>query len=151
VTRLERAIAQQTEQWQDRIVTLPHLSLADYMRLCAAADVMLDTFPFGGGTSHYEALASHTPVVTLRTRQMRGRITAALYDRMKLGSHAHGTVARSVSEYVGMAITLGLDADANAAMRAKIGRNVEVLYDDMRGVEELGEWLANVSRPAYRA
>jgi len=146
---MERAFEQQcTTQWRERIIVLPHQSYENYLRLCAAADVLLDTFPFGGGNSHYEALATYTPVVTLRTRQMRGRITSTLYHRMGMGKPIDGVVARSVVEYVRMATTLGLDRTANAKARAKIAERVGVLYEDTRGIKELGQWLANVSQPS---
>ena len=130
-----------------RIIVLPHQMLDDYFRLCGSVDVLLDTFPFGGGNSHYEALSTTTPVVTLRTRQMRGRITPALYHRLGLASVEHGLVARSVTEYVQMALRLGTDREANAEAREAIGSRVGSLYEDEVGIRELEEWLVKVSKP----
>jgi protein O-GlcNAc transferase len=128
-----------------RVLVLPHQSFDNYLRLCASADVLLDTFPFGGGNSHYEALVTHTPVVTLRTKQMRGRITYALYHRMGMAGPEYGVAARSVTEYIQMAVKLGINSEANAVVRAEIGNRVDVLYGDLKGIRDLENWMMNVS------
>lgn len=133
---------------RDRIIVLGHQSYADFLRLGRSADVILDTFPFGGGNSHYELLSTHTPVVTLRTRQMRGRITYALYERMGMADRSFNVVAASVAEYVQMAVQLGTDKAENGRVSGEIERRVAVLYEDNAGVEELGHWIRQVVQPS---
>ena len=43
--------------------------------------VMLDTHPFSGGNTSYEAFAFATPIVTLPAEYMRGRVTAGQYQK----------------------------------------------------------------------
>jgi protein O-GlcNAc transferase len=131
-----------------RVRVLGHQPYADYLRLCRAADVVLDTFPFGGGNSHYEALATHAAVVTLATRQMRGRITYALYHRMGMVGPVHGVAAESVAQYIDMAVALGTDPVHNRATRATIAERVGVLYEDTTGIDELADWLVDVTKGA---
>jgi predicted O-linked N-acetylglucosamine transferase (SPINDLY family) len=151
VARMTAAIKAATVPGQvtaaGEIIVLPHQSLDDFLRLCGTVDVLLDTFPFGGGNTHYEALSTATPVITLRTRQMRGRITPALYHRLGLASPEHGLVARSIAEYVQMALRMASDRDANAVAREAVSSRVAGLYNDTVGIRELEQWLVNVSRP----
>ena len=46
------------------------------------SDVVLDTFPFGGGVTSLQTLAMGAPLVTLPSRFLRGRLTLALYRQM---------------------------------------------------------------------
>ena len=141
----DRANTVATRRPLQQLIVLPHQSLDDYFRLCGAVDVLLDTFPFGGGNTHYEALSTGTPVITLRTRQMRGRITPALYHRLNLASPEHGLVARSMTEYVQFALRMATDREANAMAREEILARVPGLYEDTVGIQELEQWLVNVS------
>ena len=91
------------------------------------SDVVLDTFPFGGGVSNLEALAvgmlsclfplclrwyltmlfnvtpEGTPVVTHPDMYLRGRLTLSFYRTMGLGSRF---VRYSLQEYVMLAVKL---------------------------------------------
>lgn len=157
VNRMSAAVVAATKSGQasvadtprlQQIIIVPHQSLEDYLRLCGAVDVLLDTFPFGGGNTHYEALSTGTPVITLQTRQMRGRITPALYHRLGIASPQHGLVARSITEYVQLALRMGTDREANAIARNEILARVPALYEDTVGIRELEQWLVNVSYPS---
>ena len=63
----------------DRVIFRPRVSHDEYMRLLKLADVGLDSFPFCGGTTTYQALAMGTPVVTLPGDFLRGRVSLAIY------------------------------------------------------------------------
>ena len=61
---------------ENRVHFIRRRSRADFLRLMAAADVVLDTFPFGGGVTTLEALSVGAPVVTLPDpRYLRGRLS----------------------------------------------------------------------------
>ena len=57
-----------------------HLSLYD------SIDIALDTFPFTGATTTFEALWMGTPVVTLQQDNMAGRWSAAMLGALGLES-----------------------------------------------------------------
>ena len=58
---------------RDRIIVLPHLPKADFFALLRLADVVLDTFPIGGGITSFDAFAVGAPVVTLPRLQQGER------------------------------------------------------------------------------
>lgn len=47
-----------------RIVSQRHRD--EFIAMLGAADVLLDTFPFGGGVSHFESMSAHAPVIVLK-------------------------------------------------------------------------------------
>jgi len=105
------------------------------MRLLQLADVGLDSFPFSGGTTTYQALAMGLPVVTLPGRYLRGRVSLAIYERMGL----RDCVARDLADYAGIAARLGTDKGYAAAMRRRIAAKAEHIFDDaafLRAAEE---------------
>lgn len=56
----------------------------DFLELVQCGDVVLDTFPFSGGTSSLESLALSMPVVTLPGPDVRGRHTLKYYHHINL-------------------------------------------------------------------
>ena len=117
----------------DRIVFLPHQSESDFLSLIAISDVMLDTYPFGGGNTTYEALATGTPVVTLPTDRLRGRITYGIYKKMDWME----CVASSPEEYSKIALRLGMDKAYQEQVREEIQKRRSIIYEDIEMVREL--------------
>jgi predicted O-linked N-acetylglucosamine transferase (SPINDLY family) len=125
----------------DRVVTIPPLRREDFLHLNATVDVLLDPIHFGGGNTTYEALAFGTPVVTLPSPYLKGRITQSLYRRMGVSS----CVAATPEEYVAIAVRLGTDDGLRAAVRAEILASCPALYDDTSGVHALATFLREVA------
>jgi predicted O-linked N-acetylglucosamine transferase (SPINDLY family) len=128
----------------DRVKILPRLGPADYQRLLAACDVLLDPIHFGGGTTGYEALALGTPVVTWPSELLRGRLTYALYCRMGLPD----LVAHDGAGYVERVVRLGTEADYRHEMRQRIAAMAGVLYDDVAVVRDVEEALVAMAEGA---
>lgn len=124
--RLQRRWARTLPDTDRRVRFLPPQPNADYLKLLACADAMLDPFPFGGGNTTYEALAVGTPVVTLPGRFLRGRISHGLYQRMGMSS----TVAASSDEYVELAVRLATDDEFSRTLRQEIAETCDVLFDN---------------------
>lgn len=142
--RLSRAIPETVR----RIHFLPALSQDDFLHLQALADVLLDTFPFGGGNTSLEAFAFGTPVVTLAHHLMRGRITLACYQQMGLLD----CVAADPEDYVRKAIHLGTDPAWRQEVRKQILERKHLLYDNTQAVTELEAFLQwSVSRSSETA
>ena len=87
---------------------------AAYLDTYNRVDMALDPFPFGGGTTSYEALWMGVPVLTLEGTTFMGRLTAALMGRLGLGHWA----AADVGTYIESAARLASDLDALADLRA---------------------------------
>jgi predicted O-linked N-acetylglucosamine transferase (SPINDLY family) len=126
----------------DRIVFLPAMANDDYLRLLRICDVILDPLHFGGGNSSYEALAMGTPVVTLPSEFLRGRITAGLYRKMLLTD----CVVKTTDEYIALAVRLAKDQSFRETIRARIANLSPVLFDDLAEVRCLETALTNCVR-----
>ena len=121
----------------DRILVFPYQSFTDYLNLLVVADVILDTMPFGGGSSAYQALAVGTPIVTLPGEYMRGRFTYACYKKMELME----CVARDREDCVRIAARLGTDKTYREQVKARILAASTALYEDREVVRELERFL----------
>jgi predicted O-linked N-acetylglucosamine transferase (SPINDLY family) len=121
----------------DRVHFLPALSHLDFMNVMALADVSLDTRPFGGGNTSWQAIASGTPVVTWPGRFLRGRYTQALYRL----AGATDTVVDSADAYVAMALHLAHDRSFRVAVRARIEAGAARIFADRTHVDSLADAL----------
>jgi uncharacterized protein (TIGR03032 family) len=121
----------------DRIVFLPAIANDDYLRLLRICDVILDPLHFGGGNSSYEALAMGTPVVTLPSSFLRGRITAGLYCKMQMTD----CIVKTTDEYIALAVRLAKDEAFRQAIRSRIESQSGVLFDDPNEVRCLEDAL----------
>jgi predicted O-linked N-acetylglucosamine transferase (SPINDLY family) len=126
----------------DRVHFLPPLSYDDFLHLNAAVDVLLDPTHFGGGNTSYEALALGTPVVTLPSDFLKGRITQALYRKMGVGS----CVASTPEQYVEIAVALGTDRDRHERVRAEILASCHVLFEDAAALRALESFFQDAAR-----
>src|SRR3546814_4469016 len=91
----------------DRFVVLPRMRLNGFLNVLALADVVLDTWPFGGGNTSYQSFAMGVPVVTLPGRFMRGRTSLVHYRHMGIAD----CIADSADSYVDIALRLGTDPE----------------------------------------
>jgi predicted O-linked N-acetylglucosamine transferase (SPINDLY family) len=120
-----------------RVGFVPRQSLADYFNLIAIADVMLDPLHFGGGITTLDALAIGTPIVTLPSRFLRGRVAYYCYQKMGMMD----CVANSSQEYINIALRLGTDSSYRDTIKAQILTTNQVLYENREAVQELEQWL----------
>jgi predicted O-linked N-acetylglucosamine transferase (SPINDLY family) len=121
----------------DRVCFLPYQPFNDFLSLNTLADVLLDPIHFGAGNSSYQALALGTPIVTLPSPFLRGRMTYALYRRMGVMD----AVAQDPADYVARAVRLGTDRDHRAALRSRILAANHVLFEDTEAVRQLERFL----------
>ncbi|MEZ0369200.1 MAG: hypothetical protein ACAI44_08965, partial [Candidatus Sericytochromatia bacterium] len=127
-----------------RIWFLPKLSHQDYLGLLTLADVMLDPFYFGGGTTSYEALGLGVPIVTWPGERLHGRITYAYYRKMDVLD----CVAYSPEDYVRLAVELATRPELNAAVRARIRAASPKLFENRQAVEEVADCLLRLAAEA---
>jgi predicted O-linked N-acetylglucosamine transferase (SPINDLY family) len=120
-----------------RLRCIPTLPPADFEHLLASADVLLDPLHWSGGITTLDALAFGTPVVTLPSAMMRGRVTYGCYRMMGITE----CVAGSEKDYVELAVRLGTDRGSREAIRAKILERNAVLYRNDAAVAELERFV----------
>jgi len=128
----------------DRVFWLQQQRPDNFLAVIANADVMLDTFAFGGGNTTYEALALGTPVVTCPGAFMRGRVTLGCYRKIGVMD----CVAATPEDYVRIAVGLGTDRDFRQSVSAKILAANDALYEDEGAVRALEDFLEAAVRAA---
>jgi hypothetical protein len=82
----------------------------------ADVDIILDTFPFNGGTTSCHALWNGVPVVTLAGEILLSRMGASMLSALGLPH----LVARSFSEYVEIAGSLAMDSHQLDELRGSL-------------------------------
>ncbi len=114
---------------------------AAHLSAYADIDVALDTFPFNGSTSTFEALWMGVPVVTLAGRTVMSRWAAAMLRPLGLA----GLAAADVDSYVEAAASLAGDRRKLALLRTTLRGRLAAssLCDTVR-------WTRRIER-VYRA
>lgn len=97
----------------NRVRIMSRLNPWDYLALLELADVVLDSFHFGGGITTIQALGMGTPVVTLPGEMMRGRFALACYKLMGV----EGFAAETPGEYARIAMKTAGNKDSRAVIR----------------------------------
>lgn len=104
----------------DRIDLHRQVPREAYLAAHAEVDLLLDTFPYPGGTTTCEALWMGVPTVTLAGDRLLARQGASLLHAAGLP----GWVAHDRSDYVARAIALASDVDGLARLRAGLREQV---------------------------
>lgn len=105
--RLHQRFQQQFGILAERIIFLPWMKTKDFYSAILQADVILDSFYFGAGTTASIILGLGQPIVCWPTELQRGRMTYGKYVKMGLTDH----VPRSPEAYVKQALRLANDSD----------------------------------------
>ncbi|HMO14401.1 MAG TPA: tetratricopeptide repeat protein [Pirellulaceae bacterium] len=122
-----------------RIVFLPHQAEDAFRSLLACCDVLLDSHPFSGGATTYEAMAVGTPTVSLPADMMRGRVTMGCWLQMGIDD----TIASNQPDYVAKAVGIATCKDRQTDLRKRILQANADLFEDKQAVGELHDWLLN--------
>ena len=101
-----------------------------YLAAYHEVDMVLDTFPYPGGTTTCEALWMGVPTLTLAGDSLLARQGASLLTAAGLPDW----VADTEADYVAQAVARAADLDALAALRAALRARVSTspLYDAPR-------------------
>ena len=103
-----------------RVVTHGSAHREAYLAVHAEVDMILDTFPYPGGTTTCEALWMGVPTLTLAGDSLLARQGASLLTAAGLEEW----VATSKEEYIAKAIALASDEPKLATLRAGLRRQV---------------------------
>jgi predicted O-linked N-acetylglucosamine transferase (SPINDLY family) len=118
-------------------------TLAEFLEVVQSADVILDTFHHGGATTAHFCLAAGKPMVSWITDTCRTRATAAYYELLGI----EGCTATTRDAYVELAVRLGTDRTARAAMASRIRSALPRLY---RNEEVFSAYAAFLKAEAAR-
>jgi len=141
--RLRRRFAETLGPVIDRVTFVPRMDHDTFMRLLALADVSLDTFPFSGGNTTYQALAMGTPVVTLPGDYLRGRLSLAILCEAGVTD----CVAMDGDDYARIAIRLGTDEAWRRDVLRRIEAGADDIFDDALFLNDAAEFLLTAEPP----
>ncbi|HYF19881.1 MAG TPA: tetratricopeptide repeat protein [Ramlibacter sp.] len=115
-----------------------------YLAAHAEVDILLDTFPYPGGTTTCEALWMGVPTVTLRGDRLLARQGSALMRSAQL----EDWVAEDVDGYVELAVRRAADVQALAALRSGLRAHVAAspLFDGRAFARDLAGALREMAR-----
>ena len=118
-----------------RVDFTPPAERASYLSTYNEVDMLLDTFPFPGGTTTCEALWMGVPTVTMAGSSMLGNQGQAMMGCAGLPDW----IARDTTEYVQLALSHGRDLPRLAALRSGLREQVlaSPLFDAPRFAEAL--------------
>jgi predicted O-linked N-acetylglucosamine transferase (SPINDLY family) len=138
--RLNRTFSQFGLNFKNHCVILPRLSKQNYLRLHLLADIALDTFQFTGFLTSLDAIACNLPIVTHEGQLMRSRQTAGILKRINVTE----TIAQNQSEYIKIAVRLGLESDWRNSIVEKIKTNQAILYQDNQCIQSLEQFYLSI-------
>jgi protein O-GlcNAc transferase len=140
--RLERAFIAAGLRAADHCVFLPRLAPERFVAAIGQCDVVLDSIGWSGCNSILESLVHNVPIVTLAAEMMRGRHTAAILAMMDV----HETTARTIDEFIAIAVSLGRDAAKRNELSAEIAEKKHRVYRDPQCIAALEAFLDKAVR-----
>lgn len=135
--RLRARFAGSLRQTADRVRFLPTLSHADFMNVLRLADVSLDTRPFGGGNTGWQAISAGTPVVNWPSDYVRGRYQQAMYKAVGV----EDCTVSSDEDYIEAAVQLATSRAYRDDVSTRVEAGTEGLFLDGQVVEAFAQFL----------
>ncbi|MCL2877459.1 MAG: hypothetical protein FWF13_01625, partial [Acidobacteria bacterium] len=104
----------------ERVSVSPKCDIKDYFAAYNDVDIMLDTYPFSGATTTFDALRMGRPIITLVGKRHVSRVSYCLLKNVGLDDLA----AFSGDEYVEKAVSLANDHERLRKINADLPRKV---------------------------
>lgn len=111
-----------------------------FLHQMESTKIILDTYPFGGCNTSFEAFSLGKPVVTWPSKFLNGRFTQGFYKKMGFTD----LVVSSVDEYVETAHKLAQDKKYYKKMQKKIHENSDKLFMEQKSVDDWSEFCQSV-------
>jgi protein O-GlcNAc transferase len=132
----------------DRIIFAEFMQLhADHLARMAAADLFLDTFPYGAHTTGSEALRSGIPLLTLQGSSYVSRVGSSLLTRLGFGE----LITTTRDEYVKKAIEIAKSPTALLDLKSRLARENATtdLFDGSAYCRRFESALRQLARKEY--
>ena len=94
-------------------------SVDDHLKLYNEIDIALDTFPYNGVTTSFEAIWMGVPVLTMKGYNFNSRCGESINNNMDLAN----LIAKNKNEYVNIALEMSENIDKLTLVRKKIFQN----------------------------
>jgi predicted O-linked N-acetylglucosamine transferase (SPINDLY family) len=126
----------------DRVVFAPLVDVAEHVARSAAADLFLDTFPYGAHTTANDALLVGLPVLTCAGETMVSRIAGSQLHAVGLPE----LVSESLAEYEALALRLATQPELLRALRERLARNrhTHPLFDMERYAHDFADAMERI-------
>lgn len=92
---------------ENKVILVEGISHQDYLNSYFEVDMILDTFPFTGGTTTCEALWMGVPTLTLNGKTIIGRQSASFLKELKMTEW----IAEDKNQYIQKAVNLSQDLE----------------------------------------
>ncbi len=99
-----------------RVTMIPYIAIEEYYRWFGRVDIALDTMPFSGGTTTFDALWMGAPVITCPGARSWSRSAASILTTLGLTE----CIAESPDDYVRRAVQLAANPARIAQMRQSL-------------------------------
>lgn len=116
----------------DRVHFAQRMDGAAFSEMLASADLLLDTPHFSGGRTTYEGLAQGTPVLTLPSAFLRGRVSAALLEQMGV----EDCIAADAQDYAARAVALANPGGTRDRVLEAVAEGAPGLFERPDTIEE---------------
>ena len=118
-----------------RIRCLPFMAPRDYLAAFGGVDIVLDTSPYSGGTTTFDALWMAVPVLTLAGVRSASRYAASILTTMGLTDW----IAASPEDYVRRAVQFASERETIASLRRSLRDRMAAspLMDETRVTRDL--------------
>lgn len=126
----------------DQIIFLPSQPQDKFFQLLELCDVILDSYPYGGGNSSYEAFAFGKPIITLPTQLLSGRITYSIYQQMEI----EDCIASDQEDYINLALKLGRSPGLRQSISQKILAAHSKIFENQLAIKEFEEILLSLTQ-----
>lgn len=121
---------------------IPFLKKKEFHGLMQKADLYLDTIGFSGFNTAMEAIACDLPIVTVEGAHMRGRLASAILNIIGL----ERLVCQTDIAYIELVVELIQNRDLLNSYREKIAHSKSILFNDLRPIRALEEFLIQQTR-----
>ena len=132
---------------RERIIFMPWLkNQDDFISAIAAADVILDPFHFGIGSTAVFSFAVGTPMVTKAGEFMRGRVGMGYCKLLDLDE----CITEDTESYSQKAVQIASNKYLQIAIRKKILNNNHVIFETLQPVDELIRFFVGEVNPIIK-
>jgi predicted O-linked N-acetylglucosamine transferase (SPINDLY family) len=126
----------------ERLLFAPRAALAAHLARIAAADLVIDTFPYGAHTTANDALLAGVPVLTCAGETLASRIAGSQLHAIGLPE----LVTSSFTDYEALALRLARHPAELAALRGRLAanRHTHPLFDMARYTRDYEDALLRI-------
>ncbi|MBT9547759.1 MAG: tetratricopeptide repeat protein [Candidatus Sericytochromatia bacterium] len=140
--RLQKALAPNEEETSNRparITFAPWFSKERFLHLLEQVDVVLDSWPVGGGNTVFTCLGLGIPLVSWASPFFRGRVAQGAYQYMGI---TDAPVADNAQDCARLALKLAHDKSWRSELQTEILAKNNILFENPASLAEFSDLLS---------